>query len=116
VRTVGARFQAAIRESLARFDAVGDVRGRGFFIGVELVRDARTKSPFDRSIGLSFDIGRRAFADGLICYPCAGNVDGRHGDTLIIAPPYNAGDGELEEIVTKLEGAVDAALSALVKR
>jgi adenosylmethionine-8-amino-7-oxononanoate aminotransferase len=116
VRTVGARFQAAIRESLSRFDAVGDVRGRGFFIGVELVRDARTKSPFDRSIGLSFDIGRRAFADGLICYPCAGNVDGRHGDTLIIAPPYNAGDGELEEIVTKLEGAVDAALSALVKR
>ncbi len=116
VRTVGARFQAAIRDSLARFDAVGDVRGRGFFIGIEFVRDAKTRSPFDRRIGLSFDIGRRAFADGLICYPCAGNVDGHDGDTLIIAPPYNAGDGELEEIISKLQCAVQAALSALDKR
>jgi adenosylmethionine-8-amino-7-oxononanoate aminotransferase len=59
----------------------------------------------------SYDIGARAFADGLICYPCSGNVDGTAGDTIIIAPPYNAGDGELEEIVTKLVRAVDAALS-----
>jgi adenosylmethionine-8-amino-7-oxononanoate aminotransferase len=112
VRTVGAAFQEAIRRSLSRFDEVGDVRGRGFFIGVELVRDRRTRLPFSAERALSFDIAARAFADGLICYPCSGNVDGTAGDTLIIAPPYNAGDGELEEIVTKFARAIDGALSS----
>ena len=112
VRTVGATFQETIRRTLSRFDEVGDVRGRGFFIGIELVRDRRTRLPFSPDRALSFDIGARAFADGLICYPCSGNADGTAGDTIIIAPPYNASDGELEEIVVKLAGAVDAALGA----
>jgi adenosylmethionine-8-amino-7-oxononanoate aminotransferase len=112
VRTVGAAFQESIRRSLSRFDEVGDVRGRGFFIGVELVRDRRTRLPFSAERALSFDIAARAFADGLICYPCSGNVDGTAGDTLIIAPPYNAGDSELEEIVTKFARAIDGALSS----
>jgi adenosylmethionine-8-amino-7-oxononanoate aminotransferase len=111
VRAVGPKFQDAIRGSLSKFDEVGDVRGRGFFIGIELVRDRRTRAPFPAGRALSFDIGARAFADGLICYPCAGNVDGAAGDTIIIAPPYNASDDELEEIVTKLTRAVDSALS-----
>jgi adenosylmethionine-8-amino-7-oxononanoate aminotransferase len=112
VRTVGAAFQETMRRALSRFDEVGDVRGRGFFIGIEMVRDRDTRVPFSAERALSFDIGARAFADGLICYPCAGNVDGAAGDTIIIAPPYNASDSELEEIVTKLGRAVDGALSA----
>jgi adenosylmethionine-8-amino-7-oxononanoate aminotransferase len=111
VRSAGAELQESIRRGLSRFDEVGDVRGRGFFIGIELVRDRRSRLPFSPERALSFDIGARAFADGLICYPCSGNVDGTAGDTIIIAPPYNASDGELEEIVTKLAGAVDAALT-----
>jgi adenosylmethionine-8-amino-7-oxononanoate aminotransferase len=112
VRGAGAALQESIRRGLSRFDEVGDVRGRGFFIGIELVRDRRSRLPFAPERALSFDIGARAFADGLICYPCSGNVDGTAGDTIIIAPPYNASDGELEEIVTKLAGAVDAALTS----
>jgi adenosylmethionine-8-amino-7-oxononanoate aminotransferase len=111
VRNAGAALQENIRRGLSRFDEVGDVRGRGFFIGIELVRDRRSRLPFSPERALSFDIGARAFADGLICYPCSGNVDGTAGDTIIIAPPYNASDGELEEIVTKLARAVDAALT-----
>ncbi len=112
VRTAGAKFQAAVRDSLARFDEVGDVRGRGFFIGIEFVADRKTRAPFAPSRGLSFDVGRRAFDNGLICYPCSGNVDGSAGDTVILAPPYNASDSELDEIRSKLTLAVDAALSA----
>ena len=112
VRSVGAPFQEAIRQALSKYDEVGDVRGRGFFIGIELVRDRRTRLPFPAERALSFDIGSRAFADGLICYPCSGNVDGAAGDTVIIAPPYNASDSELEEIVTKLARAIGTALSS----
>ncbi len=112
VRTNGARFQEAIRRALSKYEEVGDVRGRGYFIGIELVRDRRTKTPFPAQRTLSFDVGARAFADGLICYPCSGNVDGAAGDTIIIAPPYNASDSELEEIIAKLARAIDGALSA----
>ena len=112
VRLRGAAFLESLRAALSRFDEVGDVRGRGFFIGIELVRDRRTKAPFPRERALSFDIGSRAFGDGLICYPCAGNVDGASGDTIIVAPPYNALDVELEEIETKLARAVGAALAS----
>ncbi len=112
VRTTGATFQASLRESLARFTEVGDVRGRGFFVGVELVADRRTRAPFPVERGLSYDVGQRAFNDGLICYPCSGNVDGSAGDTIIIAPPYNASDGELEEIIVRLTRALGAALGA----
>ena len=111
VRAVGGTFKENIRQALSKFDEVGDVRGRGFFIGIELVRDRETKAPFPAERSLSFDIGARAFADGLICYPCSGNVDGTAGDTIIIAPPYNASDDELEEIVAKLGLAVGSALS-----
>jgi adenosylmethionine-8-amino-7-oxononanoate aminotransferase len=111
VRIAGGAFQDAIRQSLSRFDEVGDVRGRGLFIGIELVADRLSKRPMPAGRAISFDIGRRAFAGGLVCYPCTGNVDGASGDTLIIAPPYNASDAELEEILVKLTRAIDAALS-----
>jgi adenosylmethionine-8-amino-7-oxononanoate aminotransferase len=111
VRVNGARFQDAIRQALSGFDELGDVRGRGYFIGIEFVRNLATKEPWPRERALSFDIGGRAFGEGLICYPCAGNVDGINGDTLILAPPYNASDAELDEILEKLARAVAAALS-----
>jgi len=110
VRRKGEAFQHELKRVLSRFDEVGDVRGRGFFIGIEFVRDRATKQPFGKDRALSFDIGARAFAGGLICYPGAGNVDGVLGDTIILAPPYNASDAELEEIRDKLSLAIDAAL------
>ncbi|HEX3848300.1 MAG TPA: aspartate aminotransferase family protein [Steroidobacteraceae bacterium] len=111
VRTAGRTLQEGLRRALGKFDEVGDVRGRGLFIGIELVRDRGTKEPFPAERALGFDVGGRAFADGLICYPCSGNVDGTNGDTIIIAPPYNAGDAELEEIVVKMTRAMDGALA-----
>ena len=110
VRTRGESLQTALRDALSRFAAVGDVRGRGYFIGVEFVSDRVTKAPFPQERGLSQQIATRAFEDGLICFPCAGNAGGGLGDTIIIAPPYNATDAELSELVDKLTSAVDRAL------
>jgi len=111
VRIHGARLKEQIREILAGFDEVGDVRGRGYFIGIELVCDRARKTPFPSQRRLSLDVGARCFEDGLICYPCSGNVDGTNGDTVIVAPPYNASDSELEEIVSKLARGIRSALS-----
>src|SRR5204862_342250 len=95
-----------------RFDAVGDVRGRGYLIGIEFVRDRATREPFPAERALSQSIGRSAFEDGLIIYPCAGNVGGVSGDTVIVAPPFNASEGELSELLEKLAGAIGRTLAA----
>jgi adenosylmethionine-8-amino-7-oxononanoate aminotransferase len=108
----GEKLKNDIRKALAEFSEVGDVRGRGYFIGIEFVRDRDSKIPFARERGLSLDIGARCFDDGLICYPCTGNVDGTNGDTIIIAPPYNASDSELEELVEILARGIKSARHA----
>lgn len=69
--------------------------------------------PIGEGGGVSYNVGRQAFRGGLICYPCAGNVGNGAGDTVIIAPPYNATDNELRELVEKFPTAVEGALSTL---
>jgi adenosylmethionine-8-amino-7-oxononanoate aminotransferase len=112
VRERGATLRRELRAALDRFEAVGDVRGRGYLIGIELVHDRTTREPFPAERGISQAIGREAFADGLICYPCAGNVGGVSGDTIIVAPPYNASEAELAELVDKLTTAVARVLAS----
>jgi adenosylmethionine-8-amino-7-oxononanoate aminotransferase len=112
VRIRGEALRRDLREALNRFDEVGDVRGRGYLIGIELVRDRATKEPFPAERALSQSIGQQALAEGLICYPCAGNVGGIKGDTIILAPPFNASESELAELIEKFTGTVAHTLGA----
>jgi adenosylmethionine-8-amino-7-oxononanoate aminotransferase len=112
VRTRGETLRRELQASLGRFEEVGDVRGRGYLIGVELVRDRTTREPFPAERALSQAIGRAALTGGLVCYPCAGNVGGVSGDTIIIAPPFNASEAELAELIEKFTAAVARALAA----
>lgn len=105
------KLKAMIAEALSGVDAVGDIRGRGYFIGTELVADRTTKKPFDASLKLFMKIRQQALANGLICYPVGGNVDGINGDVVILAPPYNASDSELTEIVDKMALSIRQVLS-----
>jgi adenosylmethionine-8-amino-7-oxononanoate aminotransferase len=111
VRKNGEVLKARLGEALGGFEAVGDIRGRGYLIGIEFVRDRASRQPFPAERGASIDVARRAFEDGLIVFPCSGNVGGTAGDTIIIAPPYNATDDELHELVEKFSKAVAAAFA-----
>jgi adenosylmethionine-8-amino-7-oxononanoate aminotransferase len=111
VRERGESLRSELRSALARYPEVGDVRGRGYLTGIEFVRDRETREPLPVACAFSQALGRRALADGLIVYPCAGNVGGVAGDTVIVAPPYNASDGELAELIEKLTGAVARTLA-----
>lgn len=104
------RLKAMIGEALAGVEAVGDIRGRGHFIGTELVADRKTKKPFDASRRLYMRIRQRALDNGLICYPVGGNVDGINGDVVILAPPYNSTDAELTEMVDKMATSIKEVL------
>ena len=98
----GPRLMAMLRDAVADEPWCGDVRGRGYFQAVEFVADRETKAPFDPALQVFARIRDTAFGNGLICYPVGGNVDGVRGDHAILAPPYNATDAEIEEIVEKL--------------
>jgi adenosylmethionine-8-amino-7-oxononanoate aminotransferase len=82
-------------------------------VALELVADRATKAPFDAGLKLNERIRAEGLARGLITYPMGGNVDGVAGDVVILAPPYNATDAELDEIADKTEAAVRAGLAAI---
>jgi adenosylmethionine-8-amino-7-oxononanoate aminotransferase len=97
----GEWLKKTLQAELSLHPHVGDIRGRGFFVGVEFVADKETKRPFDPSLKLFTRLRTQTVANGLICYPVGGIVDGVMGDAVILAPPYNASNVELEEIVDK---------------
>jgi adenosylmethionine-8-amino-7-oxononanoate aminotransferase len=111
VRVRGEVLRGELRGALGQFAEVGEVRGRGYLIGIEFVRDRATREPLPPERAFSQALGRRAFERGLIIYPCAGHVGGTAGDTVIVAPPYNATEGELAELLEKLTWAVGRTLA-----
>jgi adenosylmethionine-8-amino-7-oxononanoate aminotransferase len=111
VRIRGEALRRDLSGALQQFEEVGDVRGRGYLIGIEFVRNRATREPFPAERAVSRAVGGHALEDGLICFPCAGNVGGVMGDTIIVAPPYNAREAELSELIEKLARAVKRTLA-----
>ena len=109
VRAAGDTLRGMLNDRFADDEHVGDVRGRGLFLGVELVRDREAKTPFDPALRVHARVKREAMERGLICYPAGGTVDGKRGDHVLIAPPYIVEQDDLEEIVNRLGAAIEAA-------
>ncbi|WP_227244412.1 aspartate aminotransferase family protein [Paraburkholderia caribensis] len=112
VKARGEQLRALLREHYAQHPYIGDVRGRGLFVGVELVRDRATKTPFDAKLKLHAAIKREAFQRGLMVYPMGGTVDGKIGDHVLLAPPFICTPHDIEEIVSRLTDSIEGALAA----
>ncbi|SEA92774.1 aspartate aminotransferase family protein [Paraburkholderia sartisoli] len=112
VRARGEQLRALLRGHYAQHPHIGDVRGRGLFVGVELVRDRATKTPFDAALKLHARIKAEAFQRGLMVYPMGGTVDGKNGDHVLLAPPFICTENDIGNIVGRLADAIDAALPA----
>ena len=112
VQAQGAKLDAALRARLGQHAHVGDIRGRGLFRGIELVADRETKATFDPARRLHARIKAEAMAEGLICYPMGGTIDGVHGDHVLLAPPFIIEDAQIDELTDKLATALDRALAA----
>ena len=111
VRTMGERFDKALKDQFSEHAHVGDIRGRGLFRGIELVADKVSKSPFAPEKRLAAGIKKAAFEQGLICYPMSGTRDGVNGDHILLAPPFIIEDDQIDEVVTKLDTAISSCLS-----
>jgi adenosylmethionine-8-amino-7-oxononanoate aminotransferase len=113
VTAMGARLARRLGDRFGNHPQVGDIRGRGLFLGIELVADRATKAPFDPALKLNPRVKREAMARGLMVYPMGGTVDGVAGDHVLLAPPFIVDGPAIEAIVERLGDAVDAAIANL---
>ena len=101
-RRVGAHLRQGL-EGLRRHGIVGDIRGKGLFLGIEFVRDPDTKEPFD--VPIATLIGRRALQNGLLT-----RFDPHW---LAVGPPLVITEAEANEIVAILDRSMAEVLAAL---
>ncbi|WP_111735433.1 aspartate aminotransferase family protein [Roseovarius amoyensis] len=111
VRERGTYLQSLLQARFGQHPHVGDIRGRGFFWGLEFVADRDGKTPFAPEKGVAGKLKKAAFAEGLICYPMPGTRDGRVGDHVLLAPPFIATEAELDDAIGRLGRALDKALT-----
>jgi adenosylmethionine-8-amino-7-oxononanoate aminotransferase len=112
VKAQGTHLTRRLKERFGNHHHVGDVRGRGLFQAIELVRDRASKQPFEPAHKLHARIKKQSMARGLMVYPMGGTVDGVSGDHVVIAPPFIAQARDIDEIVARLGDAVDAAIAS----
>ena len=113
VNPLGTKLRARLEERFSSHPNIGDIRGRGLFLGLELVADRATKAPFDPALALHARIKREAMQRGLMCYPMGGTIDGRNGDHVLLAPPFIIEDEHIDLIVERLGTAIDAAIDGV---
>jgi adenosylmethionine-8-amino-7-oxononanoate aminotransferase len=111
VRRMGAHLARRLGERFGNHPHVGDIRGRGLFMAVELVEDRSTKATFNPKQKLHARIKREAMTRGLMVYPMGGTIDGARGDHVLLAPPFIVDEPIIDAIVERLGDAVDAALA-----
>lgn len=109
-RVRGEELKRLLKETLLdRYDQVGDVRGRGFMLGVELIDPTSEPGTASRNPPADGNLAARVQAamlqNGVIV-----ERGGRHGATIRLLPPLTTTDDELEAIV----GALDRSLSECI--
>ncbi|HEV2489765.1 MAG TPA: aspartate aminotransferase family protein [Candidatus Acidoferrales bacterium] len=107
VSDLGKELRAAL-EPLKQNRIVGDVRGLGLLLGIEFVRDAKTREPFPADAGIAGKIYNAALERGILTYPIQGCVDGARGDHILLAPPFVISSEEIQFLANKLGEAINA--------
>lgn len=115
-RKMGEELMARLKKALGDHPHVGDIRGRGLFVGIEFVADRASKLPFEPELALHRALGEIAFQNGLIIYPMGGTLDGRRGDHVLIAPPFVITKQQIGRLVDLLVKSIDAAVARVKPR
>ena len=105
---VGFAIKEGLRDALVDCLIVGDVRGMGLMIAVELVRDRATKAPFPRSERVTERVLEAARERELLLYPSTGCVDGVDGDLVMIGPPFTISEEESKTLVERMTDAIES--------
>jgi adenosylmethionine-8-amino-7-oxononanoate aminotransferase len=102
---VGAHLKTGLEQLAGRHSIIGQVRGRGLLLAIELVQDPATRQPFAAELQMGLQLTDTAYEEGLIVYPRR-PIHGLAGDHVLIAPPLNVTAAEADEILNRLERAL----------
>ncbi len=101
----GATLRAALEALQARFPIIGDIRGLGLLMAVELVADRETKAPLPRHVLATEKIRIHGLRNGLMIYSRA-TSGSRYGHWFMVAPPLTISEEECGELVRRLEATL----------
>jgi len=104
----GPHLLAALAGALDGQTLVGDIRGRGLLVAIELVADRATKKPFPPEERVVERVVAAARRRGLLIYSSKGCADGVAGDVVILGPPLIITTGEIDLVADRLGSAVAA--------
>ena len=110
--TKGARHRSMVTDAIGEHRAVGDIRGRGLFLGIELVADRDSRDPYPRAARVTERVVQAARERGLLVYSGTGVANGVDGDTILLGPPFVVTESELERIAAVLADAIEAGVAA----
>ncbi len=110
--TMGLTLGEALHAQIGEHPNVGDIRGRGLFWGIELVKDRASKEPFPAAEGVARRVWKRAFDLGLVIYYSTGCADGKDGDVIMLGPPLIITAEQIDEMVRMFREALYAELDA----
>lgn len=85
---------------------VGDIRGKGLLIGIDLLPDRHSSQQFPPSFAASEKLNQICMENGAVFYPGSGGIDGVNGEHLLIAPPLTIQQQEVDELIAILDQAL----------
>ncbi len=104
-RAMGDRLRSGLERLRDKFPIIGDIRGKGLFLGIELVRDRATKERFSAATSIGMLIGRRALANGLLT-----RFDPHW---MAFGPPLVVTENDVDQIVAILDRSISETLEAI---
>ena len=107
-RTKGDQLTALLNQRIGDHRHVGEIRGRGLMVGLEIVADRNSKAPFPRAARVTERLLADARARGVLVYPGTGLADGTDGDSILLGPPFVVTDDELVRIADVVAESIDA--------
>jgi adenosylmethionine-8-amino-7-oxononanoate aminotransferase len=107
--TKGELLRRLLDDRLADHPAVGEIRGRGLMVGVELVADRELRTPHPRSERVTERIVRAARDAGVLLYSGTGLADGTDGDSILLGPPFVITEAELVRVADVLAASISSA-------
>ncbi len=101
----GRVLKAGLEDLAGRHSLIGQVRGRGLLLAIELVKDGQTREPFPAELNVGQRLTDIAYEEGLIIYPRR-PIQGLAGDHVLVAPALILTLAQVDEILTRLERAL----------
>ncbi|ODT16897.1 MAG: hypothetical protein ABS35_27090 [Kaistia sp. SCN 65-12] len=102
----GEQLRAGVARLAARHACIGDIRGRGLLLAVELVSDRATKATFGSKVSAPSLVRALGLEEGVTIYARSTN-GGAFGEWFMLAPPLTITETEVEDLLERLDRTLD---------